>query len=430
MNSLQLDIDFLNKNKNLVAVSGGIDSMVLCHLLLQNKVNFAVAHVNFSLRGIESEQDAQFVESFCVKNNVQFFVKKVDTPSVKNDTKGSIQMIARDLRYQWFDELMNIHHFDLLLTAHHWNDNIETFLMHWMRGSGIKGLLGIPQFNKSIYRPLLLVVKKEIQTFAEQNNINFREDSSNHKNDYKRNFIRNQVSPLLKTIQPNLEQTTQQTHQNLMMSQRFLEHQVQVILNSLLKQEFEKSSIEINELINIPGFEVVLYTWLSPYGFTAWEDIYRLPFSETGKIISSPSHQLLKNRDSMVLKASSHETFKKVDVYNKIFELTTPLKISSQKVNEMLNVTKDTIFVDEDLLNLPLVISNWEEGDYFYPYKGNGKKKLSKFFKDSKLSIFEKQQVKVLKSNNKIVWVIGYRMDNRFAPHQNTKSIIRIEINK
>ena len=427
MANIKIDTDFLKNKKLSVALSGGIDSMVLCHVLQSHNIPFVAAHVNYQLRGEESQKDQKFVETFCLNNQIQLYVKVVDTTKLQTNSGKSMQMIARDIRYQWFHELLQKHHLNLILTAHHWQDSIETFLMLWLRGTGLSGLLGVPKLRGYIFRPLHAATKQDILKYANAHQIEFREDLSNLKNDYKRNFIRNKILPLLHEIQPQIEKTSYQTYQNLAILDEFANHQVNQELNRLLQVNDDLEIIKTDELLKVKGYEFILYHWLKTYEFEAWHDVFKLPTADTGKMIFSATHQLLKNRNDLILSSIKKPNKSTIWLHTLEFDLNEPIKISAKIVNEMINVTQDTIYLDADLLHLPLEISLWQAGDYFYPYKGNGKKKLSKFFKDLKLSRIAKENILILKSNQQIVWVINYRADQRFMANQKTSNLLKIQ---
>ncbi|MFN3909470.1 MAG: tRNA lysidine(34) synthetase TilS [Flavobacterium sp.] len=424
-------IAFLRDTKCLLALSGGVDSMVLAHLLLKQSITFSVAHANFQLRGSDSEADQTLVEDFCNQHQIPCFVQRFDTLTYAEQQGISIQMAARELRYQWFEMVMQENDLELLLTAHHADDSLETFFINLGRGTGIKGLLGIPEQNDKIFRPLLAFSKDEILHYAEVKPIAFREDSSNAKTNYQRNWFRHQIIPLLKENQPDFLNQALQTMQHLQAVQQFAEGMVQNQLQFLLQCEGENiQSLPINLLKAIPGFQYVLHVWLAPFGFTAWDDIYQMLDAYSGKTIYSKNFRLLKNRDQLLLQPLTlHEEEEVYEVTAS--SLNLPIDLHWKECTVIPTEFKadaSVVYLDKDSLNLPLQLRRWQKGDYFYPFGMQGKKKLSKFFKDEKFSIIDKENAWVLCSDNQIVWVVGHRMDNRFKITSKTKHIVQLTL--
>lgn len=424
-------IAFLHDKKCLLALSGGVDSMVLAHLLLKNNISFVVAHANFQLRGLESDADQTWVEDFCMQHQIPCFVQRFQTLTYVEKQGISIQMAARELRYQWFEKIMHENGLDVLLTAHHADDSLETFLINLGRGTGIKGLLGIPEQNDKVFRPLLAFSKEEILNYAQAHQIAFKEDSSNQKSDYHRNYLRHQVIPLLKDSSPAFLEKALQTMEHLQVLQQFANGMVQQQLQQLVQMDAnELQWLDIDRLKAISGHPYVLYAWLEPYGFTAWDDINQLLDASSGKIIFSKNYRLLKNREQLLLQPLSllvEEEFYEVTAF------TSNLPINLQWTESSVIPTQykedsNVVYLDKDSLNLPLQLRKWQKGDYFYPFGLQGKKKLSKYFKDEKFSIIDKENTWVLCSDNQIVWVVGYRMDNRFKITSNTKHIVQLTL--
>jgi tRNA(Ile)-lysidine synthase len=424
-------IAFLHDKKCLLALSGGVDSMVLAHLLLKHPITFSVAHANFQLRGVDSEADQTLVEDFCKQYQIPCFVQTFDTLTYAEQQGISVQMAARELRYQWFKTVMQENDLELLLTAHHADDSLETFCMNLGRGTGIKGLLGIPEQNDKIFRPLLAFSKEEILHFAEANQIVFREDSSNAKTNYQRNWYRHQVIPLLKENQPEFLNQALQTMQHLQVVHQFAEGMAQSQLQFLIQKETDNTqSLNIAPLKAIPGYTYLLYAWLAPLGFTAWEDIYQLLDASSGKTIYSKNYRLLKNREQLLLQPLT------LIVNEEVYEVTStslnlPIDLQWKEytiIPKAYEANAKVVYLDKDSLNLPLQLRRWQKGDYFYPFGMQGKKKLSKYFKDEKFSIIDKENTWVLCSDNQIVWVVGHRMDNRFKITSKTKHIVQLTL--
>ena len=426
-NQLNQNFPFLKEKKLLLAVSGGIDSMVLVYLLHELKYNFAVAHCNFQLRNTESNEDESFVISECEKLKVPFFTVKFDTKKFAEDYKLSIQLAARKLRYDWFYEISEKENYDYILTAHHLDDSLETFLINFTRGTGLEGLTGIPAQNDKIIRPLLPFSRREIEDFAHENKIKWREDSSNASDKYLRNKLRHDVIPTLKELQPNLLSSFEKTIENLQQAQSLVEDASKLVYKIVVKEQDNLLKINLKELLKLPNYAAYLYQWLKDFGFTAWLDIGDLVKAQSGKQVFSEAFILLKDRDYLILspknEIDSEEVFL---VYKEENQVNIPLKFEFCNVGDTFVSDSNSIFVDEDKIQFPLMLRKWREGDYFYPLGMQGKKKLSKYFKDEKLSLIDKSQVWLLCSNHQIIWVIGKRQDERFKVETNTNNIVQI----
>ncbi|UQD56721.1 tRNA lysidine(34) synthetase TilS [Flavobacterium sp. K5-23] len=433
-NHISNNFSFLNGKKLLLATSGGLDSMVMVHLFQSLNCEMALAHCNFQLRGLESFGDQNFVQEYAETNDIPLFVTQFDTQAFANDYKLSTQVAARDLRYNWFYELLETENYDYVLTAHHADDNIETFLINLSRGTGLEGLLGIPEQNDKIIRPLLPFSRYDIANYAEENNIEWREDSSNASDKYLRNKIRHDLVPLLKELNPQFIDSFQKTQSYLQESQAMVEDASIMVYQQVAKQEGEAIYFDLNQLIRLPNYESYLYQWLKEFGFSAWDDIYNLVESQSGKQVFSAEFRLLKDREFIILSPINFEEEQsEYFIEKEVTEVNIPLKLILSKVSDISLTANTTIFVDEDKLEFPLVLRRWNEGDYFQPFGMEGKsKKLSKLFKDEKLSLLEKENVWILCSNNTIVWVVGLRQDNRFrienTTKNTTKNILKIQL--
>lgn len=418
---------FLFKTKILVTVSGGLDSMVLLYLCKKLTLDIAVAHCNFQLRGKESDGDTAFVKVYCEQHQIPFFKKNFDTQAFAKTSKTSTQIAARTLRYEWFEQLSVAEGFDYILTAHHLNDDLETFLINLGRGTGINGLTGIPSINNKVVRPLLGFSRKRIHSFAIENKLQWREDSSNATDHYQRNHLRHHAIPALEEAQPTIFKGFVKTQNHLLQSNALLK-----VYEAQLRQQLLTSSngivvLNINDLLEHQTPDAVLYALFSPYGFTAWEDIYKLPKAQSGKQVFSTSHKLLKNREEIQLvKLDDSEKSDYVWKQN-IASLEGPFgKLVKETVNTIKDSSNNVIYVDADLIVSPLILRTWKEGDYFYPYGLGGKKKLSKFYKDEKLSLIDKDKTLLLCQDDKIIWIVGKRADNRFRVKDNTQEILKI----
>lgn len=424
------DFPFLEQKKLFLAVSGGLDSMVLVHLFQQLDFEIAILHCNFQLRGLESFGDQNFIQSYAQENNIPIFITQFDTTAFAKDYKLSTQVAARELRYSWFYEQLEAKNFDYLLTAHHADDSIETFLINLTRGTGLEGLTGIPKQNDKVIRPLLCFTREEIEHYAKANKIEWREDSSNASDKYLRNKIRHHLIPILKELNPNFMDSFQNTQNYLQDAQMLVEDASIMVYQQVAKQEEEAIFFDLNQLKKLPNYKSYLYQWLNEFGFTAWDDIYDLVDSQSGKQVFSAEFRLLKDRDFLILSplhTIDEETEYIIDSLQN--QINIPLNLSFSKVTDISIGSNTTIFVDEDALQFPLVLRHWKEGDSFQPFGMNGKsKKVSKLFKDEKLSLIDKENVWLLCSGTEIVWIIGMRQDDRFRITNTTKNLLKIQL--
>ncbi|MDR6969366.1 tRNA(Ile)-lysidine synthase [Flavobacterium arsenatis] len=427
---LSQNLSFLAHKKLLLAISGGIDSMVLLDLFRKSGFEIAIAHCNFQLRGQESDGDQAFIENYSKKNNIPLFVTQFDTKAFAEDFKLSIQVAARELRYKWFYELLESNQYDYVLTAHHADDNIETFLINLSRGSGLEGFTGIPVQNDKTVRPLLPYSRDEILEYAKENSIEWHEDSSNASDKYLRNKIRQEIVPVLKSLNPNLLSSFQNTVENLQQSMSLVDDASRIVYRKVVLDEENQKKINLKELLQLPNYKAYLYQWLNPFGFKAWNDIYNLVESQSGKQIFSDGFKLLKDREYLILSPQTEiDREEKYWIEENQEQVNFHLKLSFCKISSIGTTTNTTIFVDQNKLKYPLVLRRWEEGDVFYPLGMNGKsKKLSKFFKDEKFSLIDKENTLLLCSENQIVWVVGIRQDERFKIETTTKQIIQIAL--
>lgn len=432
---LQEFLEFINKNqlcgptdRVLVAVSGGKDSMALLQLFYDAKFNVSVAHYNFGLRGEASNGDESFVRNFCQDKNIPFFSTQTDTKKVTKDWGVSTQMAARKLRYTWFNDLIQEYGFDFLATAHNLDDKIETLYLNITKGTGPIGLKSIPLKKDKIIRPLLFANVAKIMKYLAENNLTWREDASNQTTDYQRNKIRHQVIPVLKEINPGMENTAQVNFQ------RF------AALNEIFDEKLRafEQTIEFGEVIKIPseklknsaGFSLILEEFLKPYGFNFQdvEDFLKIDLS--GKKITSASHSLTVGRGEWFLE-------KNVEVASEIFEFQTPgvyeignRKIQIQETNDFPSImdirNSEQAFFDFGLIEWPLTLRVWQKGDKFQPFGMKGNKLVSDFLIDSKIDTPHKKNQLVLTDKKRIIWAVGLRIDDAFKLNSATKRIMKV----
>ncbi len=429
-NHIQTNFPFLHGKKLLIAISGGIDSIVLSHLLHLSHFDISFAHCNFKLRGNESDEDELFIKALANKFDIKVLTTCFDTEKYAKENKISIQIAARELRYNWFKDLVKEHHFDYIITGHNTNDNLETFLINLSRGTGLEGLTGIPPINENVVRPLLAFSRDEIVLFAIKNNITWREDKSNASIKYVRNKIRHKVLPILKEINPNLLSTFQNTLTYLNESQQIIDEKVSEISSKIIKKDanglFKIAVLELEKTANKKAY---LYQILKDYGFTEWNDVLDLTKAQSGKQLFSKEYRLIKDRDFIILTEinANLESKKQFEITDSTKKINNPISLNFNIVDEEIDIDNKTIYVDRDLLKFPLSVRKWEYGDYFCPKGMKGTKKISRYFKDKKLSLLDKENIWLLaNADNEIIWVIDYRQDNRFITKNTTKNILKI----
>ena len=424
-------LPFLKESKILIAISGGVDSVVLAYLCKQMNLNIALAHCNFNLRGPESDADEDFVIELAKDFGLEIFIENFNTKQFAIDKKMSTQMAARTLRYFWFDEIASQLGYNYILTAHHADDNFETFLINLSRGTGLDGLLGIPEVNENIVRPILPFKREAIEKYAKKSGLKWREDSSNSSTKYLRNKLRHDVIPILKGINPQLLQNFEKTQQYLNNVKNILDDRIDDVANTIVsKTSNDGIAFNIKELKQLSNTKAYLYELLNGYGFTQWEDILDLLNAQPGKQVFSNSHRLFKDRDYLILSEIGEIPDETIKIQKSQSLILGPFgQLTITKVNAIEKNVKSIAFVDANLLSFPLSIRKWREGDYFYPSGMTGKKKLSKYFKDEKLSLLDKENVWLLCSGDEIVWILNHRTDNRFKAIKDTKDILKIQIN-
>lgn len=424
-NHIEENFSFLKGSRLLIACSGGLDSVVLVHLVNSLKLDFALANCNFQLRGKESDTDEMFVIGLAKRLDVPVFAETFDTKVFAKNERISTQMAARTLRYNWFEEVLSNFKYDYLLTAHHLDDDLETFFINVSRGTGIAGLAGIPVQNGNILRPMLPFSRKEIELYANKNNIKWREDSSNQKSDYLRNKIRLEVLPKFKETNPSIFKNFKTTQRNIQSSRKLIEDYMALIYNLVVTEEKEMYKINIPKLKDIPNTNELLYELLNGFGFTEWNDVENLLDAQTGKQLFSKTHKLLKNREELILTTINSED---QEVEFLVYEagISKPIKLKIEEVDSIGETANNILYIDSDKISFPLKIRKRREGDVFYPFGMRGKKKLSKYFKDEMVPVFEKDKTWILLCEEKIVWVMGYRSDERFKVDSNTSRIYKI----
>ena len=428
-NLVKTDYPYLGGSKLLLAVSGGVDSVVLAHLCHDAKLDFSIAHCNFNLRGEESDGDEKFVVDLADSLEVEVYTESFDTLNYAENAGISIQMAARELRYEWFAELSSSLHFDYTLTAHHANDNLETFLINLIRGTGPEGLTGIKNEKNEIVRPLLDFTRKEIEAFARKCKYKWREDSTNASDKYMRNKIRHQIVPVMEELNPQLLEGFSKTQQHLQESLDLVEDYISLLYPKLVQKDKYGYSIDIDFLKKVPNQKQILYQLLKSFGFTEWNDVYDLLEAQSGKMVLSDSHRLIKDRKKLLLTELNGNSINKEYSLGREEELVMIPGMGSLHISEvekMGQASESCIYVPEPKLEFPLTIRKWKKGDFFYPFGMKGKKKLSDFFKDEKFSLPEKEHTWILCSGEEIVWIINHRADNRYRVEKSDSKILKI----
>ena len=407
----------------LLACSGGIDSMVLFDIFKKLNIDFCVAHCNFMLRGDESIGDEKFVKEKCEENLITFFSKSFDIKNKALRSGKSIQMIARELRYSWMKNLLKDHHLNYIVTAHNLNDQFETFLINLSRGSGLKGLTGISDFP--ISRPLRSFSRKDIEVYAHKNKIIWREDSSNSKNHYIRNKIRNNITPELLKIFPNWINNYKKSLTYLNESKDALYNLIKAWKKENFIKKEDRFIIYKRDLKKLQPNEFFIYEIFCEFGFLNEKDLFSIVNSKTGKLLVSKKYRLISNRDHLILQKINKKHYNEIYKWDKKKSFNKDIKI--EIVQQSRNTVKYAI-LDRSKLDSELVIRKSILGDFFYPSGMKGKKKLSKYFKDEKYSLVDKENQWLLCSGEKIVWVVGKRVDRRFAASEKQENPLILKL--
>ncbi len=423
----------LTQHPLLIAVSGGVDSVVLLHLCHRIGLDIAAAHCNFHLREQDSNLDQQFVEFLCAQLDVPAFVQEFDTQHYATEQKVSIQVAAREQRYQWFEELITSEKYKFLLTAHHLDDSMETFFINFSRGTGIEGLLGIPERFDYIRRPLLAFTREEIEQYAQVNQLVWREDYTNAQTKYLRNKIRKNILPVFKEINHQLDQSFQQTITYLKETHQMSEDASAMMFEKVVIKQGDDMLFPLKELSELSLPKAYLYKWLEPYGFKAWSDIADLVQAETGKKILAEHYCLIKDRGYLLLRSKSKVVELVEDSYyvQENQTIKQPIHLTTKNYERTkIELTTDPLcaYLDRDKLQFPLLIRRPKKGDYFVPFGMKGTKRISKYVKDEKMTQIERENLWVLCSGETIVWIIGSRMDERFKVRNTTTNVLKIKL--
>jgi tRNA(Ile)-lysidine synthase len=434
----------------LLAVSGGLDSVVLCELCFRSSYQFSIAHCNFQLRGLESDRDEEFVRSMGARYGVEVFAKKFDTLSYATDNRLSTQEAARELRYQWFAGLANAQWpiqknteggkdtlnkpgTMFLLTAHHADDNAETVLMNFCRGTGLHGLTGIPASTGFIRRPLLLFSKEELANYARENNLTYVEDSSNTSVKYTRNFFRHEVVPLIRKVYPTISSNLEDNIHRFIEIEKLYNLGATQLVKKLCRQKGKELHIPIKQLLGYNN-QALVYEIIKEYGFTEnqVDEVWKLGFAESGSYLAAPSnrYRIIRHRHWFIIAPAQSDVASNIIIeegekYIKYPGGQLAIEIKPLKTADFSNnaITGNFNFKE---VKYPLLLRKWKQGDYFYPLGMKKKKKLARFLIDLKLSKTEKENTWVIESDKRIMWVVGLRIDERFKLTSTTGTVLRI----
>jgi tRNA(Ile)-lysidine synthase len=425
---------FSKDNRILLAVSGGIDSVVMSELFDKCGFSYGIAHCNFGLRGTESDEDAKFVQNLAEGKRVEFHSEMFNTKAFAREQKISIQVAARQLRMNWMSNLLDQFGYDYYATAHHQDDQIESFFINLFRGTGISGLHGILPKQGKLIHPMLFTNRENIGNFAKKNKLAYREDSSNLKNDYTRNKIRHQLIPVIKKLNPEYTEIFTENVERLQQTELIYLQQINAVASRVIMKEDGLIKISLRLLSALEPVESYLFEFLSPYDFNISDvkNILAALNGKSGKMFLSKSHRIFKDRDYLILEKLSDKEPKreKFQIHKGTLNIFEPLNLEinlfEKSPDFKYNSDKNQAYLDADKVIYPLMIRKWEKGDYFYPIGMNHKKLLSDFFIDHKFPIPEKEKTWLLTSGEQVVWVIGHRIDNRYKITPGTQHILSI----
>lgn len=428
---------FTKDDTILLAVSGGIDSIVLCEMFRLNNYSFAMAHCNFHLRGEESNRDEAFVTDYAKRNNITLHKIEFDTHAYMKETGKSLQMSARELRYDWFYQLLKEHNYSFVATGHHADDSIETFFVNLIRGTGIAGLHGILQKVNNVIHPLLFTNRQRIVEFANQNNIQHVEDSTNALTKYTRNKIRHEIIPLIKEISPNFDRTILKEIERFKETEEVFRTVVNKVKEDIIEKNGKYLKISIEKLKSLNPQKIFIYEILSEFNFNE-ATIYSiqdcLNEASSGKKFYSETHRAIKDREYLFIAENCKECETEHFIEEDQNNISCPINLQFEFLRDLsfVNIpkSKDIAMFDADKLKFPLKLRKWQNGDYFIPYGFKGEKKISDFYTNLKYSLLDKENQWLLCSGDDIIWVIGQRTDDRYKITNKTKTIYRIEFNE
>jgi len=421
-------------DKILLGVSGGVDSIVMMDLFIEKNYRVGIAHCNFQLRTEESEEDQKFVEKLAQLKKIPFFTKRFETKEYARENSLSVQMAARELRYKWFDEIRSKYAYNYIAIGHNLDDVVETFFINLNRGTGIRGLTGIKPVFGDIIRPILFASRKEILVYAEKRNLNFREDSSNIDTIYVRNKIRHNIIPKFNKLTPDFNKTIIETIERLKDAEIILDNAIKNIKSEIIiEQSSNRILIDIDKLKVLKPVNTVLYEIIKDYGFNykTVKNISSNLADTPGKKFYSKTHRIIKDRSFLIVTGIEKRDYSSVMIRADVAEIAEPVSLSFNKFSrpDKYNIPKETKYaiLDYNKIKYPLELRKWRQGDRFIPLGMKNHKKLSNFFIDYKLSIPEKEAAWIITSGEDIIWIVNYRIDERYKVDKNTTDILIIE---
>lgn len=427
---------FNTGEKILLAVSGGIDSVAMCELFHRASVKFGIAHCNFHLRGKESDEDESFVKLLAEKYKISFYVRHFAISDFATEKGISVQMAARELRYQWFESIRKQEGYHYIATAHHLDDQVETFFLNLMRNTGIAGFHGISIKQGYIIRPLMFAYRKDIKEYIKKHKIPYREDSSNKETKYLRNNIRKKLIPLFKKIHPGFDKIINETIERIGETEKIYREVIEFQKKRIMKMENDRIILPIAEILKLDPLPSYLYEFLTPYGFnfTVVKEIIQVLDKIPGKSFSSSSHKLIKDRENLLIEplplADKETNEKESSIQGNVSSISKPIHLTFRKISKddkfRIDPSSNAANLDGHKIIYPLVLRKWQHGDVFYPFGRNQKKKVSDFFIDEKIPILDKEKTWLLCSGGKIIWIVGHRIDNRFRITQRTRKVLLI----
>ncbi len=419
----------------LLAVSGGLDSMVMADLFKQSPYGFAIAHCNFQLRGDDSMHDEQMVRLLAERYNTEMYCKRFDTRRFARKEKTSIQMTARTLRYTWLEKIRTVHGYDAIATAHHLDDAFETLLIHLARGTGIAGMKGIPRKTNNVIRPLLFATRATLEAFAREKNIRFREDRSNIETKYTRNILRHKVVPVFRSINPSLHESMRQFFHRMEGTETIFRMMIEDREKACTKQSDDELHILIRPLQELPYPDIFLYEFLKDYGFNAsmCRQIADGLDAQSGKMYYSDTHTLLRDRDRLIVFAGDTPGGDGICIKiepgtQEVSAGSCTFRMESGTITASTPMPSDakTLMADMNKLAFPLLLRSWQAGDRMIPSGMKGHKKISDILTEEKIPLHKKKEVMVLVSGNEIVWLTGIRAGEPFKITGKTRKYLKI----
>ena len=417
----------------LLAVSGGIDSMVMAHLFLESGIPFAVAHCNFMLRGAESDLDEALVHDWCATNNIPFHDAHFETKKFTEEWKTGTQETARILRYEWFEQVRKEKGYSKIVTAHHANDNVETLLINLFKGTGIGGLHGILPDSNNILRPLLFATKEMISAYAYENDVRYRDDASNVTDDYLRNSIRNNIIPAVQHLFPNAVASVNESISRFAQAEVLYRRAIESERKKLVEKRGPDHYIPIRKLSHRDPLPTILFELILPFGFHATQltHVLGLLSSETGHYVSSQTHRIIRNRDFLIITTLPTHTAGLIVIEG------APCVVEAGKYHfsfsihdkpKQIDTDPNTACLDIGKVEFPMILRKWKTGDYLYPLGMKmKKKKVSKLLIEVKMPLHEKEHVWILESGKRIAWVAGLRPDERFKLTDATEKVLTVK---